>query len=257
MRLHIFSDLHIDFNQSMASHKLVDDTTEADAAIVAGDTRHGLAAGLKYLRKRFPAPKPLIVIAGNHEFYGSDRATELTAGRMAAAHLDIHFLENETVVLGGVRFLGATLWTDYDFWGEETRDVAMDAARIGLNDHRLIAAAPGSPMAFQPEVARNLHVASRRFLKLTLQQPFPGPTVVVTHHLPHEKSLNRRFAADPLTAAFVSDLSELIAFQPELWVHGHTHTSFDYRVGLTRVLCNPRGYGTENGAYDPGLVVEV
>ena len=82
--------------------------------------------------------------------------------------------------------------------------------------------------------------------------------MVVTHHAPHPGSLHPRYADDMLSAAFVSDLSSIIeAGQPALWVHGHVHTSFDYRVGATRVLCNPHGYGAENPDFEPSLVVEV
>jgi hypothetical protein len=99
----------------------------------------------------------------------------------------------------------------------------------------------------------------------TLAIPFDGPTVVVTHHAPHPDSVARRFENDPLTPAFVSDLSEVIdRWQPALWFHGHTHDNFDYRVGATRIVCNPKGYGPmppgrriENVAFDVGRVVEV
>jgi Icc-related predicted phosphoesterase len=88
--------------------------------------------------------------------------------------------------------------------------------------------------------------------------PFRGPTVVITHHAPHPNSVNSRFVGDPLNPAFVSDLGDLIArHQPDLWLHGHTHCSGDYRLGRTRVICNPAGYGRENPAFDPTLVVEV
>lgn len=254
MRIQVLSDLHADFNREMQAPRLAD----ADAVIVAGDTRHGLGLGLAYLRRSFPEPVPLIVIAGNHEFYGSSLEAEFSAGRQTARTLGISLLEEESVEIGGVRVLGTTLWTDYEFFGPKTRDTALHAARIGLNDHRLIAAAPGSRPAFQPEDARERHLASRRFLETALAAPFNGPTVVVTHHLPHEKSVSRRFGANPLTPAFVSDLSDVIeTYQPELWIHGHTHTSFDYRVGKTRIVCNPHGYGGENPAFDPALVVEV
>ena len=82
--------------------------------------------------------------------------------------------------------------------------------------------------------------------------------MVVTHHGPHEKSIAPKFRDTLLTAAFISDLSAVIeTHQPALWVHGHTHVSFDYAVGDTRVLCNPYGYPGENRRFDPRLVVEV
>ena len=105
-----------------------------------------------------------------------------------------------------------------------------------------------------------LHKRSRNFLEDELARPFDGATVVVTHHAPHPRSMHSRYGSDLLSAAYVSDLTTVIeAGQPNLWVHGHVHESFDYRVGATRVVCNPHGYGAgiENPKFDPGLVLEV
>jgi hypothetical protein len=89
-----------------------------------------------------------------------------------------------------------------------------------------------------------------------------GPTVVVTHFAPARGSIAARFAGSPLNACFVSDLEERIrAWQPRLWLHGHVHDSFDYRIGATRIVANPRGYAPngviENASFDPGLVIEI
>lgn len=100
--------------------------------------------------------------------------------------------------------------------------------------------------------------AFRVWLDGQFSEQFDGPTVVVTHHAPHPGSVHPGFTNDLLTPSFVSDLSsEIERWQPDLWVHGHVHDSFDYRVGRTRVLCNPRGCGDENRDFNPGLVVEV
>ncbi len=253
MRLQIFSDLHADFNRWPAPP----DLAEADIVVVAGDVCEGVARGFKYLRAHISAPTPIVMVAGNHEFYRSSLERELASARRAAPALVITFLDDGTAEIDGIRFIGTTLWTDYDFFGTDLRRDAMAAAEDGLMDHRLIRADRGPRLTFRPEDARERHFASRRFLDKTLSRPFAGPTVVVTHHAPHERSVHPAHRESLLTAAFVSDLSDVIAFQPELWVHGHTHARFDYRIGTTRVICNPRGYGGENRAFDPGLVVEV
>ena len=102
---------------------------------------------------------------------------------------------------------------------------------------------------------------AREFLEGALrhaQGDEPRAHVVVTHHAPSRASVAPRFAGQRLNPAFVSGLESLIeAGRPSLWVHGHTHTSFDYRLGKTRVICNPRGYPGENPDFRPGLVVEV
>jgi Icc-related predicted phosphoesterase len=106
--------------------------------------------------------------------------------------------------------------------------------------------------------AKVMHERSRAFLRETLATPHDGPTVVVTHHAPHRGSLHPRYVGSPANPGFVSDLEGLILTgKPELWVHGHVHDSYDYRVGRTRVVCNPKGYGNENLGFDPCLVVEV
>ena len=105
------------------------------------------------------------------------------------------------------------------------------------------------------------HAQQIRWLKDQLQEPFPGKTVVVTHHLPSARSVADRYKTDLLSACFASELDHL--FGPmALWVHGHTHDCFDYDVGGTRVVCNPRGYthpdaSPENPHFNPALVIEV
>jgi Icc-related predicted phosphoesterase len=102
-----------------------------------------------------------------------------------------------------------------------------------------------------------MHQDSRRFIETALKSD-PISTVVVTHHLPHARSVPARFKGDLLNAAYASDLSQVIEeHQPALWVHGHTHDSSDYHVSATRIVCNPRGYEDENPRFDAGLVVTV
>ena len=140
----------------------------------------------------------------------------------------------------------------------------MDAARAGLMDHRLVAWSREPRFRpFRPEEALGLHHASRRFLERALLERDPPavrgrPHVVVTHHAPSPGSVAPAYAGHPLNPAFASDLDALIrAGRPDLWVHGHVHTSFDYRLGATRVVCNPRGYPGENPGFDAGLVIEL
>jgi Icc-related predicted phosphoesterase len=100
------------------------------------------------------------------------------------------------------------------------------------------------------------------WLGQALATPHAGPTVVITHHAPSPRSIHPRFEESILNACFVSDLEHLLGQERvELWIHGHTHDSFDYRVNGTRVLCNPRGYArdgvNENASFNPGLTIEV
>jgi len=252
MRLQIFSDVHFDVADVWQPVL----APGADAVIVAGDVCEGLARGIGWLRRHLGAEVPIVLVAGNHEYFGTEQSAELASGRAAARAHGVHLLEDDEVVVGGVRFIGATLWTDFDLYGRDRRSDAMATAHRFMVDHRLVRQASGEP--FTPADARDSHIAARLAIERRLGVPHAGATVVVTHHAPHRLSLADRYRDDMLSAAFVSDLSALIEErQPALWVHGHTHTSFDYRVGRSRILCNPHGYGSENPAFEPGLIVTV
>ena len=124
-----------------------------------------------------------------------------------------------------------------------------------MNDYRHILADMRDKVRIIPATTLARHRRSVAWLDRALAEPFDGPTVVVTHHAPHLGSVAPRFK-DPITSAFVTDLEWLILkHQPALWVHGHMHTGFDYKVGATRVLANPRGYRTENRAFEPAFLV--
>jgi Icc-related predicted phosphoesterase len=252
MRVQIFSDLHCDVRPP----KPITVAPDIDAVIVAGDTCEGAQSGFAFLRRI--VPKQVIVsLLGNHEAYGRVWRDEVAQARAVAPLYGVHVLENDVAIIGNVRFIGATLWTDYALFGEANVSLAMHAARHGLNDHRLITWTKQPWTRFRPQEALVLHRHSRSFVEATLAEPFAGATVVVTHHGPHPNSVHPRYRNDLLSAAFVSDLTATIEAGPDLWVHGHVHDSFDYRVGATRILCNPHGYGHENAAFNPALVVEV
>lgn len=257
MRIWVLSDLHLD----VGSRPLVlSRAPEADVAVVAGDVRAGLAGAVEWVARTIRPHMPTVMVAGNHEHYGSVLEEEIAAGAKAAAREGVELLEDRTVEVAGLRFSGCTLWTDYALDGD--RDLAMAAAARGLNDHRMILSARSADglRRFTPEAAQQRHASSRLFLTQTLLRTHSNASrqVVVTHHAPHRRSIEPRFEGSPLNAAFASDLEDLIAAaQPALWVHGHTHASLDYRVRATRVVCNPKGYGSENPAFDPSLVIEV
>lgn len=261
MQIQIFSDLHCDARPGWIPSLV----PGADLVVCAGDVCEGMEEALSYLRVSL-SEVPIVTVAGNHSFYRRRYPEEMASGLMKAERLGIVFLECAARVIEGVRFVGATLWTDYALYGEHTRPLAMDVAHRRLNDHRLITWQREPWLRFRPEEALHLHRQARASLDRALAEPFDGPTVVVTHHAPSMRSIAEQYRVnDPhgnpmlLNAAFSSDLEPLIELhQPALWVHGHTHHSFDYPIGRTRVVCNPHGYGSENAAgFNPHLVVEV
>jgi len=256
LRLQLVSDLHVD----VADTRRLRLAPDADVVAVAGDTCEGVVEAFAHLRQRIPAPTPIVMVAGNHEAYGRCLPDELARARATAPDYDIIFLENDAVMIGGVRILGCTLWTDFRLFGERHRAVAMAAAPPGLADHRAIARAIApTRRPFRPEDAAARHAASVGFLREALVAPFAGPTVVITHHAPHPLGIAPQYMRDPLSAAFASDLSALIdSAQPDLWVFGHTHHAVDAVLGRTRLCANPHGYGDQCTArFDPALILEV
>ena len=254
MRIQIFSDLHVD----VYPIKPITIVAGVDLVIVAGDVCEGVLRAFEHSRRIVPMDIPIVMVPGNHEFYRRFIPDELVLAFAHAGAFNLHVLSDTALELAGVRFVGATLWTDYRAFGEANQARVMNACAKGMNDHRLIGWQKKPWLRFRPQEAALLHHRSRAAITETLAAPFAGPTVVVSHHAVHWDSIHPRFRSEPVTGAFVSDLSELIeTYQPTLWVHGHVHNSSDYFVGKTRVLCNPHGYGTENLNFDGALVVEV
>ena len=257
MRLWIFSDLHRDIGQPWVPPAV----PVADVAVVAGDVGQGLYESVAWLADAVRPHMRVVLVAGNHEFYRRTHPEELHLGRRAARSMGIDLLEDDTAEIDGVAFSGCTLWTDYALDGDSLRAASMEDARRSMNDHRRITWST-KPVwkRFRPEEAAGLHRASRAFLSDALE-PDPADRrtrVVVTHHAPSARSIEPRYAGKPLNPCYASHLDDLIERSgPALWVHGHVHGSHDYRIGATRLVCNPKGYCDENGSFDPGLVVEV
>jgi Icc-related predicted phosphoesterase len=246
-RIHILSDLHDDICRPALGKEFVIPDTGADVIVVAGDLDGKLSTGGRQLleRTRRELGKPIICVAGNHDYWrGSvDREIERTRERL---HDDgIHILDCDSVVLAGVRFVGATLWTDYAITGDTWRSVQDCSVR--MNDFKYTRSGNGSVRdRLTAERLQGLHMRHRRYIESVLAQPFDGPTVVVTHHAPSSRSLQIGrvdVSEDHTDGAYASDLEAVMhEFGPALWIHGHVHTAKDYSVGATRVVSNPRGY---------------
>lgn len=263
MRLLVISDMHLEFGPFLFAKPM----PEFDVAVFAGDVHKPISAALEWMvEQREAGPlrdREIVYVAGNHEFYKSEMKGSLAAGSDLADKVGIHLLHRRTVMIGQVRFIGCTLWTDYRLLG--TPKPSMVFAGQELNDHRLIRyrEESGHYSRFMPWHAAAEHRLDLAFIRSELGKPHDGPTVVVTHHAPHPQSVQPRHQGSELSPAFVSDLGALIEeYQPELWIHGHDHGSHDYKVGRTRILANQAGYPNRNGDrenpwFDPGCVVEV
>ena len=264
MRAWILSDLHAtSFERPLSSLRdLSPAVPRADLAIVAGDVGDGIASSALWLAEQIRPHVRVLWVLGNHEYHGGAFHDSRDLARRRAAELNLTLLDDEVAIIGGVRFVGTTLWTDYNLYAcgdANLRREHMVYARLYLGDHRNIDLEPGRMDRFLPRHAREQHLRSRVWLDTVLAKPFAGDTVVVSHHAPSPRSILPHHAGDPLTPAFVSDLDDLIlARQPRYWIHGHTHAAFDYRIGATRVLCNARGYGRDSlRGFRRDLVINV
>ena len=269
LKLLILSDLHNDIRPMSpeVNGRRID--AEADVVVLAGDIHEGVQAPM-WARQAFP-DKEIVLVAGNHEFYGRYWNRNLHKIREKSKQLGIHFLENESVELFGVRFLGCTLWTDYCLFGEERRWEGMRDAQVHMTDFRRIKLdrKPGENQDWREfrvvkliaRLTLRRHVESAEWLDRQLAIGNPDNTVVVTHHAPLGQSIPEHFVGDILSPAYASNLTMLVG-RSRLWVHGHVHESMDYSFGMTRVICNPRGYPTPSGdllneLFQPSLLVEI
>ncbi len=269
MNLHIASDLHLEylnkrFPESLRVDRLY--TPFADVMVLAGDIHVGMQAVEKFGHW----PHPVLYIPGNHEFYDHAIDPQVAALRKAAENTAIVVMSRDEYIDQGVRFLGCTLWTDYQLNGTGGRQLAaMFACEARIADHRKIMGIQKVGQGFSAKQAYQLHQEERAWLEHKLDEPFDGRTVVITHHAPSRGSIHPRFRGDPCNSAFVSDLDELV-MKADLWIHGHVHDSFDYKVGKCRVVANPGSYATtlgkvkqfeelefENPFFDPQMVIEV
>lgn len=225
--------------------------------------------------------KEVIYIAGNHEHYHGDYAHTLKNLKEKLAHYkNVRVLDKEIFKIGDYVFVGGTLWTDMN----NEDPLTLYHIKEAMNDFRVVAnsnrdvhfktfevneAGQQIPTfrtraaKFSPEDAVVDHRKFLQYLKIILQDVPPWEAVVVVgHHAPSKLSTHPRYKDEMvMNGGYSSDLSEFIFDHPQitLWTHGHTHHTFDYMLGSTRIVCNPRGYkGHEQRADDFELkVVEI
>jgi 3',5'-cyclic AMP phosphodiesterase CpdA len=300
MKIRVLSDLHLECDMPSRVP-----AAPADLVILAGDIDNQ-ARGVGWASEMFADKSvdssgwpPVVYVPGNHEYYeGTIEVLENAMADAARQTPNVHFLNNRVLFdpKGNWRVLGTTLWTDFKLFGNEPKqfDAICLAAGAQMNDFNgkirvaepegdgstggvRSAGKPGSAKkagnagisgtrAFTVADSIEMNRNAQRWLGAELRKPFNGKTIVVSHHAPHRLSLAPRYAADPVSAGFVNDMTEWFNLPIDLWVHGHTHTGFDYRVNNTRVVCNPRGYpqrlrygelGPENPDFAWDFLVEV
>lgn len=249
MRIHVLSDLHQEFGEIDVPD------VDCDCVVLAGDvsTKQN---GLKWIVKRFK-DTPVIYICGNHEFYGEKIPHLSEKLRREASGTNVHFLENDSVVIDDVHFFGCTLWTDMALKGPWQEGAAEAAG--AMNDYKRIRNSARGYKKLSPIDTRTIHLNSLAAMEKFFEEVDPKRSVVVTHHAPSIRSLPERRHAKLISCAYASNLDDFVLkHQPPLWIHGHIHHNSDYLLGKTRVLANPRAYPDDsNTGFVPDLVVEM
>ncbi|MBC8737036.1 serine/threonine protein phosphatase [Paraburkholderia sp. UCT31] len=246
MRIQLLSDLHLehaDYDPTLA---------DVDVVVLAGDI-HTKGRAIDWARRHFSGP--VVYVLGNHDNWGGNLTYTSDKLKKLAEGSNVHVLEQDELVLDGVRFLGATLWTDFS--AAKHPPSAMIAAREKMNDYRKIREG-AAYRRLHPSNVRLKSLETQMFFRRKLEQPFDGKTVIVTHHAPSVLSAGEYEEAETSLGASYFNCLEPMVEQVDLWVHGHIHESADYSVGRGRVVCNPRGYpGEFNEGFDPSLVIEL
>jgi predicted phosphodiesterase len=280
MKIQLLSDLHLEAHP----HWVTQPTPGADVLVLAGDigsyqTGSQLAVPDFGLGRFSPVngwPTPVLFVPGNHEYDGMD--FDLAHARLheTCLRLGMTWLERTSVVLGGVRFVGTTLWTDFDALGP-TNDAIGQPARGQAAANPLAQLLKARDKAFraanyylrktltvrnsEPWLAQGLReqaLVCQGWLREELAQPFAGPTVAVTHFAPSLHSADPRYGRTPGTAGFCNALDDLLPFA-DVWLHGHLHAPSDYRHNGCRVVANPLGYARKNeqAAFRADFLIEI
>ena len=242
MRLQIYSDLHNEF------FRFEPVMCDADVVILAGDI-DVKSRGVNWANETFQCP--VIYVCGNHEYYGGH--IDHTLRKMkGAAEPHLHVLENEVLILNQTRFLVTTGWTDFS----STGDVMAATLICGqlMNDFKMIRT-EDSDRRLRPADIVELNRAAFDFLKCELSKPFPGKTVVVTHHCPVAEA-GREKHYDHLSAAFFNRWHSLLPLT-DVWIFGHTHRAVDFELGVCRIISNPRGYPGEITGFKADFILEI
>lgn len=248
MRIQIVADLHLEFD--LYPVEIVDD---ADVLVIAGDFASAKLLGkLEDFVKS--VEKPVLFVAGNHEYYdGTFEKVNGKLEKLESQHSVFSFLNNRSVDIGGVKFIGSTLWSDFDLASDPVKFASI--VEFGINDFSLIRKLPNRK--FSANDCRNLNEESRLFLKNEIKASSTAKRVVITHFLPHPRSIHPLYEGNPLNPYFCCNCQDLMGNGVSLWIHGHTHVSIDYVYRGTRVIANPRGYYGENKSFNGELVAEV
>ena len=248
MKIQIVSDLHNEFGKFKFNFSGI------DLLILAGDIDIGLNGF--YWVSEIVKEIPVIYVLGNHEYYKNSYPKLLYKLQDISLNSNIHILENKSIEINGVTFHGTTLWTNFELFGNPKTTGYECQQR--MNDYKLIRLDP-SYSKLRSIDTHIMHYKSLMWLKESVTKSTTKKNVVITHHAPSIKSIAPKFKEDVLSAAFASNLENyIIETQPDVWIHGHVHEPYDYHIGKTRVICNPKGYPDEPYiGYNSKFIIEI
>lgn len=249
MKIKIISDLHLEWE--IKSYL----GTKDAILVVAGDMAEARnALHREFFNYHSPLFRAILFVAGNHEYYkNSITNTNRSLEELADEFPNVHYLNNKVVKLDDLVFIGTTLWTDLNNGCEIT---ALELKR-GMNDYHLIL---NDTRILCPADTLNMFNDNIKFLKTECNKHKDDKVVVITHHGPSKQSIHPRYKYDKyLNGGYVSNLESFITNNPQikLWMHGHTHSSHEYFINTTKVICNPKGYKNENPDFNPNYYVEL
>jgi Icc-related predicted phosphoesterase len=272
MKVALASDVHLEFG-----FLDIQNTENADVLILSGDIcvakdLMDVGAALaeksemyhRFFQQACSEFRNVVYVMGNHEHYNGDFAQSEMKLRSTLAYLkNLHFLEKESVEIDNVLFLGGTLWTDMNKEDPLTLyqiKNMMNDFRCVKNSNRMVNYKDQDGVfhqrvsSFCPEDAVEDHKKLVEYIRHVCDEtPDTMKIVVVGHHAPSRLSIHPRYKQqDTMNGGYSSSLDEFIMDRPQikLWTHGHTHENFDYMIGMTRVVCNPRGYIGYEGCAD-------
>jgi len=276
MKIKLVSDLHLEFSDISIQNEHDYDLLILGGDIMIAQDLHDYPANdsiMEFVGKRqekskrfrdflkrvsFQFPQ-VIYIAGNHEYYHGKYPDAIDYLKTECeSYPNIHMLEMESVTIQDTTFVAGTLWTDMN----RKDPLTLTSCRETMNDYHVVRNSQREYAKLSPIDTVRRHMDTMSFIKTEVEKNPDGKYVVVGHHAPTHLSTKPKYEKDyQLNGAYRSDLSEFILDHPQikLWTHGHTHNAFDYIIGSTRVVCNPRGYEgyEEDSGWNPQIILEV
>lgn len=237
---------------------------DADIAVVLGDISDHVEANIDWCADQILPHMPVIYVPGNHDLY-QRCINGCTQGlRRYAAQRGVVYLETDSIVLEGVRFVGGLLWSDLELWAPEDpieRAAELERRFVDFadkSDYVRIYSDKASGRFMTPQGSRARFHETLSYIEKVLKTPFSGETVVLTHFPIHVGSIQPEYIGNPQQPRYISHRPTLIEeAQPAMWLHGHTHLAVNYRVGRTLIANNPCGYSHEGTGFKWDLVHEL